>query len=267
MKKNKQKRFNTQKFLNILLYVGLFVGVVVISITSFSELISPTKKYIETFLNAISINVNESNLFSNTNRIISDGDYASFINKAGSDGANLGIFFEGNFSYEKYSNNIVSLDNNLTLTDKELGAFYNKVSSFAEGEDLVQLLELTITPKLENFEIYSVLKISIKDILQQLNKSSEVSYIYLCTTSTVSISNGNVNIIDSAVKINELVGEDLEHSIEVLNLIFKNNETGINVYNLATKYIFNFISDICTKTDTFVSINISDSEGKLIFSL
>lgn len=243
-KNNLPKKSWLKSFLTVFL-IFVLVGVIVIkatveAINNLDLNLQEVKQYVE-WLNQ---EVNENELITNP---ISNADFENFKTKANQSGFN--VFENDKVNIEKQD---LTLQSDLQLTDKELGAFINKAITTTDNKFL-QILTLQIIEDVAYHTLTTVAKLDLKEVKKQIlsYNLNFPDYLYITTSSQIVVSDNVIKITHNQVKVNNLDDEKNVKLIKFIDELFKvsNDNTFSQIISLL---ISEQLEIITQKTQTYL---------------
>lgn len=220
--------------------IGLYNG-----LTPLFHTISLLKSY-QTALN----DSDTTNLLT-TNKMM-DSDYTLFVQKAKASGLNIFNAYD-NVDQTKWSSN-KSLSSSLSLTDKEIGQFFNNT----QADSIYNFLEVTITYTGSAYTLYSVAQFTTTQITNSSSTFAKYvpTKINLTTTSTITVSSNTLTMDaqTSFVRINNMTKEN---SKTFCDLLSGESNSMPNLQIIVNKTLLNMINQF--NSDTLASLQVSSN--------
>lgn len=261
-KKNKvkvKKERNVMRIIYVITFIGIIVFAAVYSLFQSIYVYKDLQNQLNEFIELVSIEVDENDFIKNNS--IRDEDYVSL--KVKSQDCGFMVYTDDVFDKTKLDAGNIDLSADMSLMDYELGALINLYEN-NETNGWIKYLEISITCKANsNYDIYSVIRLDLPTILSKLGaENTTIKYMYLISESEVNPS-GEV-VSSSALKINNLTGENLQLVTDVIESAVIDDINGTTADNFSAVNIIDFIKMVNLKTGT--SYAFSDREVEFVRS-
>ena len=256
-------------FVLVLVFIGVVVGNAVYTVilkysTDFEPIIAN--------LELLSLPVNEETLITDPIVLQDQTDFIQLANTAG-----FSVFVDGVVDLEQEN---ITLTQELTLTDSQLGAFMNLI--FIDGGQVensdIEFKELVIfTGEGSTLYLKTIIKIDIQQIKTGLEDLVSAfpsvfgidlttmqdsvqgvvdllpQYLYLTTISEIEVENNELMVPNSVARVNELDPAENLQIVNFINNLFGNSDGEYTFTELISVLVAEQLSVITTKTGATLS--------------
>ena len=234
-----KKPMTTERFTKIILPI-LFVGIIVFSVMRGGfDCGIPISQYTD-IINELSNPFDVGTMLGGNPVLVSDKQ--TLKEKVGGAGADLNIILDGQIVPELYNDAVIlTASQDLTLTDVEMAQFCNIVWN-DNSEVRIEILELSIDARTDDYLITMVYNINISKLTEQLSNGLEkIENLYIKSESVAQMIDGELVISSSSSQINALTKKNNDELVAIVNsLVGYAKDAGVEMYaseinNMANK--------------------------------
>lgn len=195
----------------------------------------------------------------NVNEIVTDAivqeNYDNFVTKALA--ASFTVFDNGAVNL----NQDISLASDLSLTDKELGAFIGRAlaaNSINYSNNLITLIQLNLTENDAAYTLKTVFRLNFTSVQQDIAAIVEnfPANIYITFETEVLVANNELTLISetSSLQFNQLEQEKNQSLINFINTVFNDNTTTVTFLDALKLIVKDVLSHVTTKSESTLSL-------------
>lgn len=249
-KKDKsEKRKGCLKNLIMFVVIVVLVGIImVVNLRDNINIFGVNLKSFNEYAEWLNEGVNENTIAKNP---IGETDYATFKQKAEASGLNV-FDLSGNVNLNIPN---ITITNNLTLFDYELGAMLNNASKQEDGGQLFNFLEISIAQTSESlFTLTSVVKFDLTDIKEAIGKNanSVPNSIYVTCVGTAYVVGSRVQTRDNSIYINQLSSDKNDKLVQFIKDVAKETENDqvLQIFDVNNYIVTEILTDLVQRSNT-----------------